>query len=388
MGRCLSCREQSWAYSDPATLHEALLQAKDALGIGKGILCHIGVPLEDMTLVNFSLPLAARDDLPNAVRYALMRHVPFDLSDLRWEYTSRERSGNLEISVTLMQRAALNNIMERFSLAGIPVASVFPSCMTLAAKLPNGGIMAVTRGGAQEVLVWNGQRICWQSGAGLDVETSLLKAAAMLESYGIESRKAIFLGPSPSALPVGLDQEEMAIGSVDFSISRSFRIDLVPESTIRSLRRGKICMAVAGIALFLTLVFLPFRDIFVWQRRVGALEERLASLRTESETLLDIRQKNSAIEKRIARWAKHFSANAHTGQLIREITEILPPEAWLDSLQIQERKIIMSGTAPSATFVLEQLEQSPFFEEMLFDAPVTKQGQLEMFRIVGKISLL
>ena len=46
----------------------------------------------------------------------------------------------------------------------------------------------------------------------------------------------------------------------------------------------------------------------------------------------------------------------------------------------------MAGNAPSATFVLEQMEISSLFQDARFDAPVTRQGQLEVFRIAATIS--
>jgi general secretion pathway protein L len=74
------------------------------------------------------------------------------------------------------------------------------------------------------------------------------------------------------------------------------------------------------------------------------------------------------------------------GRILREMTEIMPDGAWLDSLQVQERKIIVAGNAPSATFMLEQMEISPLFQDARFDAPVTRQGALEVFRIAAGIS--
>ena len=386
LGRSLSCQGYSWPCSDSESVHHALVEAKKALGVGKDTLCHVGLPLEDMTLVDFSLPLAARDDLANAVRYSLMRHVPFDLAEMRWEFSSREREGSLEISVALMHRSALSKIMERFALAGIPVASVFPACMILASKAGAGGVLAMVRGGLREFLTWNGHRVCWRSGVSDEPAKSLQTASVMLESYGIEGRKLFLFGQAPDPIPQGLEVEVFEPTDFDFGGQQEFRIDLVPEGTIRNLRRSRIGLAAATLVLMLTLAFLPFRDVLVWERRVGVLEGRIAQLRSEAETLVDVRQQNAAFEKRIERWARHFASNPDAAQLLREITEVLPAGAWLDSLLLQERKVVLSGSAPSATVVLEQLENSPLFHEMRFDAPVTKQGQLEIFRIAGSVS--
>lgn len=387
LGRCLDCQVYSWPVHDLDSEQNALSLAKKKLHITKDTLCHVGLPLEDMTLIDFTLPLAARDDLDNAVRYALMRHVPFDLEDMRWEYASQERAGHLEIAVSLMQRAALAKVMERFALAGIPVASVFPASLSLASPAAQGGILALVQGGAQEILVWNGQRICWRSTAGDDPALSLRTASAMLETYGIQSRVLYILGPWTESIPVGLEKVQVDLGALDLGRSQDFRIDLVPESSIRSQRRARFSFLIAALVLILTLAFLPFRDVLVWQQRVAVLEQTIENLRSEAETLVATREQNIAFEKRMERWARYFLANPDIAQLLREITEVVPEGAWLDNVQIQERKIILDGRAPSATVVLEQLENSPLFQDMRFDAPVTKQGQLEVFRIAGVISM-
>lgn len=383
-GRSRSTHVRSWPCPGGEGLTRILLEAREALGVGKDTLCHVGLPLADMTLVDFSLPLAARDDLDNAVRYALMRHVPFDLDGFRWEYAAEEEQGELAVSVTLMQRQTLATVMEQFSAVGIPVASVFPACLVLTSQISDGGVAALIRGGAADVIIWNGRRICWQQSGSQDSDSGALLAQAtgLLESYGIAERKVVVLGAvQGDEKTLIVSPEELELGG-----TRRFRINVISERAIRGRRRARQSVLWAGVFLLCTLVLLPFRDVLVWERRVSALEERVATLRQEADTLIDIREKNAAFEKRMERWARSFSGNVDMGRILREMTEIMPSGAWLDNLQVQERKIIVAGNAPSATFVLEQMEISPLFQDARFDAPVTRQGELEVFRIAANIS--
>ena len=195
-GRGRSTHARSWACADREALSRSLLAAREELGVGKDTLCHVGLPLGDMTLVEFSLPLAARDDLDNAVRYALMRHVPFDLDGFRWEFDAVEEQGEVAVAVTLMHRQTLAAVMDRFSSAGVPVATVFPACMVLFPHIPDGGVAALTRGGAADAVIWNGRRICWQQGGAESPSALMVRAAGLLESYGVESRSVAVLGPA------------------------------------------------------------------------------------------------------------------------------------------------------------------------------------------------
>lgn len=367
-------------------LPEALANARDMLGIRKESYCHVGMPLQAMTLVSFSLPLAAREDLPAAVRLGLMRHLPYQPDEMRWNFTSQERGDSLDISVALVQTSALDELLGHFNAAGISVASVFPTCMLLAGLIPEGGIAAQVHAAGQEVLVWNGQRICWQGGREKPDFGLMATASAMLENYGIASRRAVIFGDGEVELPPGLEAERVGPESLEYGMHQPFSIGLVPESEVRKVRRLQYTVLASTIALLLTIVLQPFQDVFLWQKRLADLEARVGALRGEAESLISIRQSNSEIRDRLERWGRRLSQNVSAPLVLGEITRLLPREAWLESLQIQDGKVILNGNAPSATFVLEQMENSAVFDNARFDAPVTRMGELEIFRIVATIS--
>jgi Tfp pilus assembly protein PilN len=304
---------------------------------------------------------------------------------MRWDFTARERGEGLDISVALMQVAVLDELVALFSAAGIPLAGVFPTCMLLAGLIPAGGVAAVAHPGGQEAIVWNGHRVCWQS-AGSPDSGVLATAAAMLENYGITSRRAVVLGSAPVDTPQGLELERVTPEALEYGLHQSFCIDLVPESAIRRLRRLQFAALAATVALLLTIVLQPFQDVFLWKRRIVDIEGRVAALKDEAESLITLRQGNSEIRDRLEAWGKRLSGHMPATEVLGEVTRLLPPEAWLESLQIQDGKVILNGNAPSATFVLEQLENSAVFEGARFDAPVTSLGQQEVFRIVATIS--
>jgi general secretion pathway protein L len=128
------------------------------------------------------------------------------------------------------------------------------------------------------------------------------------------------------------------------------------------------------------------QDLVIEKRRLSVLEDRVASLRVEAEKLAQVRQKNDVVEKRMERWGRQLAGNLDMSLLLKELTLIVPQDAWLDSLQVQDRRVVVSGKAPSATTILERIENSPLFEDGHFDAPITKLGDLEVFRIAATVS--
>jgi general secretion pathway protein L len=373
----------SWAHDGGETLHNALCEAKTALGMGADDICHVGLPLAEMTLVDFPLPAAAKDDLDNAVRYALMRHVPFSLEQMTWAHDVRESGDTLDVFVALMNRVTLDGLVERLSRAGLPVASVFPVSPVLIETLPWGGVAALAHGGAKEVLVWSGRRICWQ--ATRADSQSFSQALAMQESYGIGSRTFSCLG-SLEGVPSGYEVAQFGLEELDFEARQRFRIGLEAEGSVAALRRARKVLMGAALFLICTLLAFSLRDLVIEKRRLAVLEERVASLRVEAETLAQVRQQSDELEKRMERWGRQLAGNLDVSPMLKELTIIVPREAWLDSLQMQDRRVVVSGKAPSATAILESIENSSFFEDAQFDAPITKLGTLEVFRIAAAVS--
>ena len=384
-GRTLGCRAWSFPYDGEDGLSAALTQARRGIPSGHE-LSHVGLPLESLTLVHFTLPLGAREDLPSAVRYALMRHVPFPLDNMRWQYAAREQGDSLTVTATLISEARLAGIVDVFSKAGIGVASVFPACTAVLGLMAEGGVAAVAQGDQQEVLVWNGSMVCWQGRGVQDEPPPLHRAAAMLDNYGISSRRAVVIGDPTGDVPEHLDIVRVLPDQLCLDFSKQFSIDVISPEALRNVRRLRNAVVVPALLLLATLALLPFRDLIVWQKRMHQLEARIDALRTEAGDLAEVRRRNTETRARIERWEEIFSQNVHVTSVLREITRVIPRGAWLESLQIQERRAVLSGNAPSATVILEQLENSAFFEDARFDAPVTKQGALEKFRIVANIS--
>ncbi len=340
-GRAKARAVGSWSHDGEEGLHLALCEAKIALGMGADDICHVGLPLSDMTLVDFPLPAAARSDLDNAVRYALMRHIPFSLDQMTWALDVRESGDALDVFVALMSRDALEGLLERFSRAGLPVASVFPVSPLLIEALPQGGVAALAHGGSAEFLVWSGRRICWQEA----------KAGSQSLSGPWPCRKAMASGAGRFAASV----PSTGAGRVrNHTVRpRGSRLRGPPALPHRPRGRGQrrgpapgqegahgrgALSALHAVGLFL-------RDLVIEKRRLSVLEDRVASLRVEAEKLAEVRQRNDHLEKRMERWGRQLAGNLDMSVLLKEITLIVPQEAWLDSLQVQERRVVVSGKA-------------------------------------------
>lgn len=67
--------------------------------------------------------------------------------------------------------------------------------------------------------------------------------------------------------------------------------------------------------------------------------------------------------------------------LLRELTEIIPADAWLTTLNLDAKGVELTGQAAAASQLIPLLEQSALLERVEFASPVTRGRDKEQFRI-------
>jgi hypothetical protein len=67
--------------------------------------------------------------------------------------------------------------------------------------------------------------------------------------------------------------------------------------------------------------------------------------------------------------------------VLRELTEILPSDAWVTYLAFDAKGVEMTGQAGAASTLIPLLENSPKLERVEFASPVTRGRDREQFRI-------
>jgi len=68
--------------------------------------------------------------------------------------------------------------------------------------------------------------------------------------------------------------------------------------------------------------------------------------------------------------------------VLRELTEILPADAWLTTVSLDGKGVELTGAASAASALIPLLENSPRLERVEFSSPVTRgRDNKEQFRI-------
>src|SRR5581483_6797227 len=67
--------------------------------------------------------------------------------------------------------------------------------------------------------------------------------------------------------------------------------------------------------------------------------------------------------------------------VLRELTELLPNDAWVTTISLDPKGVELTGQAAAAAALIPLLENSPRFERVEFASPVTRGRDREQFRI-------
>jgi Fimbrial assembly protein (PilN) len=67
--------------------------------------------------------------------------------------------------------------------------------------------------------------------------------------------------------------------------------------------------------------------------------------------------------------------------VLRELTDLLPSDAWLTTISLDNKGVELTGQAAAASGLIPVLENSPRFARVEFASPVTRGRDKEQFRI-------
>ena len=160
-------------------------------------------------------------------------------------------------------------------------------------------------------------------------------------------------------------------------------LDLLPAAyRPRRLTRAQgitVGMAAATALLAILALFAPgWRQ----QRHLSRLNAEIARL---EPTVKDADRVLRELERKrkLVATAEAVEASAiRPLPVLRDLTELLPNEAWLTTLSLDAKGVELTGAASAASALIPLLENSPRLERVEFSSPVTRsRDNKEQFRI-------
>lgn len=139
-----------------------------------------------------------------------------------------------------------------------------------------------------------------------------------------------------------------------------------------------------GLAVMAALVSWPLAQ----RAELGAMDNEIVALKPRAETALKISEAERSAAERSAAILALGGGRPPLVAALDALSRDLPDGAWLLSLSISGREVVMDGLAPSAASVALALEKGHAVSGIVFRSPITKEPSgLEHFQLGATLSI-
>ena len=205
-------------------------------------------------------------------------------------------------------------------------------------------------------------------------------------SLGINSASAFAMGaslPEPEKVEILSSTElpqVMLKGLRGFTVAHM--LSLLPNLDARAIL-PKVALGLAPLAVIL-MVYLGVSSAYLaWQK--SRLEVNLGAVNGDVVQILDARTRyESAAESltEMSAWLNQQSPAANAWLVLRPLLDTVRVE----SFRREYNRIVIAGTAPRATDVLERLSADPRIFDARFDEPTSQSGNRDYFIISFRVN--
>ena len=146
-----------------------------------------------------------------------------------------------------------------------------------------------------------------------------------------------------------------------------------------------LAKVLAGVIAAL-LVFLVCLDIRATNKTLMEIDTRVSRISDEVEKVMRMQEEISGLRDRISLINGINERHVTRLCILKELSRLLPRNAWLRELSVREDHFEMSGEADVATDIIGVLDDSPLIDEVRLKAPVVKsESGGELFRIEARV---
>jgi Tfp pilus assembly protein PilN len=391
---------------------------------------HLCLARQELLMNRLILPTAARENLAQVLEYEIERVIPLPRDEIFYDYQVREsgqgENGRLAVLVVSVPRRVVRQYVDALEAAGIRPKAVIVAAaalgdytafcrgalaqpVALLTRDGRDGELAVfvekqlvashaLRGTAPTTAEVNAmvRRDLAEVFHSVEAPVDLLVAAVKngangngatpsegtfdlfaLASGRLEAPTAFFDAGDPTLLP--------AVGAALGAVREGFvDINLLPAEHRPGLQEGLfVPLLLLVAAVVLALVYggsIIVRDEMTRRalaHEVEELEPQVAAIKEQEGDVRKFQTQIATLTENQDRRTVHF---------LKELTDKIPPDAYLTTLRYRNNRVEMDGFATKSSELIQILENSPLFKNAQFTSPITQgaAGQ-ERFSIVAEV---
>jgi Tfp pilus assembly protein PilN len=349
----------------------------------------ITLPREEVIVRTVQLPGVSDREIPAAMELQLETLHPYGDEEVAWSWL---RARQDTILVGIVRRASLDYWETLFAEAGVPVAAVTFSSAAIHAAIriwsatPASFLLCFPgTGGRTEVYGESEAKAVYSAELPFSPERVAAAARAELRlDAAVPAQDLSDVLPAPSPITV-LNYSPLAwaaaLGAAAPFTTRLANF-LPKDRRASNARRQYLVTAILASLLAVALlgVFVIYPAL---ERRnyLAALNGEIRKLEPAAKQAQSLEQTTSALRARINTLDDIRRRPQADLEVLAELTKLLPAQVWTNSIEIFPDSVVIAGEADQAAPLLKLLDSSQLFQNSEFALSVTRNSQLEQFRI-------
>ncbi|HLC42133.1 MAG TPA: PilN domain-containing protein [Methylomirabilota bacterium] len=383
-------------------------------------LC-VSVPRAWAVVKEIELPPAVGENLDQMVQFELERHLPFPLEDALyvWKPTAPPlKDSPRRILIVAVERRIIDQVCKLADDLGLRLLSIdlAPHALLSLVEPPRRGTriaalhlvdgsadltflegreLRLSRSAAvtdstdealaREVqrsltlLRWNGLDAIW-----LSSDAAQPPSSPDLSAFGTNAEPPPYKRDVLRNLPLLAEQIPLGLGLPAFAAAfgRRPQLNLLPiERRPRRPHWSHVATAASFAVTVVLGVGVLLSQNYVQQRQLSRLNQTLTAIDPEVKAVEKLSAELDRSRKLLATLKEVERGGIQPLAILKDLTELVPQEAWLTTLTMDTKGVELTGQATVANQLIPILENSSLLERVEFASPVTKGRDKEQFRI-------
>ncbi|MFZ2198072.1 MAG: PilN domain-containing protein [Thermodesulfovibrionales bacterium] len=415
-------------YPQPEDLLSSLSLAINEFSISKTDIT-LSIPKAWTIIRTVDLPSTVKENLPDVISYELDRLTPFNATEAFYDF--RVREDKVDRMALLLMTAKTDQIRPYIDLLeenGFAVSRITVNLSAIGSLLryrdkSDTLFVEIGNRGYECGLFSNGLPVHNFSGSlsGFDEKTKIEMICKDIKSLLNMSKNK---GGTPQIVGFfkdnSTDFEELLISCLDMPVSIMWETDiglklplehkdipaaavvggviqsLGPEASgLNLLKKGRHEKQKTPVALTILLilaiatiwVFYLIAPLKIEEKRLQEISAQIVLKKEEAKKVEALKKEAESLREKITAIDNFKHDRIMTINILRELSSILPKNAWLSRARIASSSVDIEGYAGKATELLPKLEASKYFRKVEFSSPIMKDARMtaEKFNIKMEI---
>jgi general secretion pathway protein L len=385
------------------------------------VLC---VPRSDAAVTRVLLPAAAQENLAQVLEYEMENLVPLPREEIFFDYTVRPLGAErIEVLLVCVPREIINGYLAALDEAGVKPRSIGLPSTALAdyvtfcrRDVATGMGVVVQAADATEIALFSqGRLVASQLVPGPNAMESAVLERSLQRQLADELfepeqtqlyRWSLVNGHAPAVPGLGeanlveMAKGRLATGDAEFApvtpailpaVGAALgavregvvRLNLLPAEHREAFDEGPSITTWVLLALSVLLLITWGGMAIVKDGMLRRdVQSRLAAIQPDVNEVMGLQEEIDHLQRQVEILG---AQEGRVTTLLKDLTELIPPDAYLTTLNLRGGRLTLDGQARSASDIITALEKSKRFKNVTFSSPTTRQGEKERFALTAEV---